>query len=324
MDPQEMEPIVPFDFGEARIIADNLSGRGLLDIDDPYPLGTLHLSLPTNPTVSLEAGDFELTTALTWANGFGLSGAGDIEVDAEVLRFRLGGWYALTDNVYVGALLPLVVRSPGALDSLIDGFHEGFGLSDGGRQERNRNDYEVRVSRGGQEASLEQQGGFGNLVLGSHWNVHPGAGSYPGIAVQAFVSLPTASDGMGSDGVDFGFNVALSKEFLPDTYLHLVAGGTLRGDARTEGFRYERYSYQLIAGVEWAVLEELSLALQGLSLSPLLEEPGFLATPRGYVGFGAKWEFTPGIELELGFIENLQPYKNAADVSFNAAFTFSL
>jgi hypothetical protein len=313
-----------FDLEAPLIIANNLSGRGLLDLDDPYPLAGLHLELPTNPFVTLAEGHAELTTAMIWSSSFGLSSGGDIEVDAEVFRFRVSGWYALSDAVYVGAAVPLVVRGPGVLDPLVDRFHSNLGLSDGGRNERSRNDYEIRVTRAGKTSTLEQQGGLGNASLAAHWNIHPGGGSYPGVAVQTHLSLPTASDGLGSDDMDFGVNVAISKEFLPKTFLHLVAGGSVRGDVRTEGLRYERYAYQLIAGIEWAVREELSLILESVSLSPLLEGTGFVADPRGYLGFGAKWEFTPAIELELGFIENVQPFKNSADVSFNAAFTFHL
>jgi hypothetical protein len=299
-------------------------GRGLLDLQDPFPLAPLHLQLPVDAHVVLEQGKGTFGAVFNWANSFGLSEGNTIMVDAETYRLRLNGWYGLFDDFYVGASVAIHARDSGIMDPFVDEFHKSFGLGDGDRSARSRNDYELSVTDAdGKVASLDRGAGIGDLVLQTHWNLYRGGPSGSTIAVQGLIALPTSTDEFGQDGVDFGLNLSLSKELIENFYLYVVVGGTALTDARTAGLRYEPLNYQVIAGVEFAVLDNLSLLAQAQRYSPLLERPGVLADERTYLSVGGKWEFSPGREFQFGFMENLDPFKNSADVAFSVGVEFS-
>ncbi|MBI4602069.1 MAG: DUF3187 family protein [Planctomycetes bacterium] len=308
----------------APAVPDNLTGRGLLDLPDPFPLAVLHLQLPVNTLEVLEEGQGRIEPHFNWANNYGLED--EFTIDAETYRYELGGWYALRSDFYLGAALPLLARDGGVLDSVVDGFHDAFGLTDGRRSLRPRNGYEIAIQdEDGGVHRLDRGAGLGDLVLKLHWNVHPGDRWFPAVAIEGLSSLPTSTAGFGSSGADFGMTVSFSKTFLRDLHLYAVLGSTYLTDTRTEGIRYEKHGFQYTLGIEWSVIRSFSLVFQAAGFSPLLRSPSPLNRSRSYVAFGLKWEFLKGMALELSAIENLvPPFESSADIALSTGFSFTL
>src|SRR5213594_697258 len=102
----------------------NLSGRGLLEIRDPFPLSVLHLQLPINNLELMEESDGKFEVNVSWANTFAVSDT--VVVDAETYRLELSGWYAVRSDFYIGAGIPILARGGGILDPLVAGFHKAF------------------------------------------------------------------------------------------------------------------------------------------------------------------------------------------------------
>jgi len=273
--------------------ADNLSGRGLLDFQDPFPVAALHLQLPADPP--------------------------------ETGRFRLSAWHALHDKFYVGAAWALHLRGRGVTDGLIDGFHDLFSLNDGDRDQRPENDYDISVTDdNGNNSEVDRGVGSGDVVLRTHWNAFRGTRLFSAVSLATQFSLPTSNTGFGSEGIDLGLNLTLTKEIGRRLYVYGSVGGTLLSDRTTEGLHYRKENYQFVAGVEVPVDPDVSLIFQGMILSPLLDSPRVLSQQRRYLLLGFRWMFAPGIELELSMIENLDPFKTTADFGFNAGFNFDL
>ncbi len=299
----------------------DLSGRGLLDLRDPMPFAGLHLQLPIDTLQHMSAGEGKLEVAASWANSFIL--AKTFVVDAETYRLSLGGWYALLDDLYVGAELPVHARDSGVLDPLIDGVHNTLSFGDGDRSKRDRNEYEISIQDpSGGTHELDRGIGFGDFVLKAHWNVHPGAKWYPAVSIEGLLGLPTSTNGFGSSGVDVGFAIGFSKNFFDWFYLYAALGGTYFTDSSTQGIHYEREGYQAVVGAEIELVKSISLVLQSMNYSPLLDRPSPLNKKRNYVAGGLKVEYLKGYTFEISVVENLHPFTSSADIGLSTSFGF--
>jgi hypothetical protein len=297
---------------------DNFGGRGLLDIQDPFPLASLHLRLPVGAQTVLDAGEFKTGAVFDWANTFATTQG--VLVDAETYRLRLGACYALRGDLYLRAELALEERDGGVLDPLVDDFHDLVDTESESRDARPRNAYEVFVTdRHGRVHELDRGFGVGDLVLGAHWNAYGGGKWLPAVALEALMSLPTSTTGFGNAGVDCGAAVSLSKKILRRWRLHGVLGAGYLSDARTEGIVYERPIYEALGGIEFAAAERLSIVLQVMHFSPLLDSsyPSPLDEGRDYVALGLKWEWPRGVEGALGLLENIGSFDSTADIAFH-------
>ena len=298
----------------------NLSGRGLLEIRDPFPLSVLHLQLPINNLELIEESDGKFEVNVSWANTFAVSDT--VVVDAETYRLELSGWYAVRSDFYIGAGIPILARGGGILDPLVAGFHKAFNLTPGGRDQRPNNDFEISIQDGNQKRTLDSGVGVGDFFLKGHWNVTSGDACLPAVSLDGLVSLPTSTAGFGSSGVDLGIALASYKTLLNFCHLYAVLGLTYLTDPKTEGLSYQKVGNQGVVGIEFSFTKRFSLVLQAMSFSPLLEHPSPLDKVRNYLAGGVKWEFAEGCELELSILENISPFTNSADVAFNAGFAF--
>ncbi len=304
-----------------RHLPPDLSGRGLLDLQDTSPFALLHLQLPVDTLEVLEEGRGKFEFNVSWANSFAIEDT--FLVDAETYRLTLGGWYALVNDVYVGASIPIHARGSGVLDGLIDSIHDTFHFGDGNRSLRGRNEYEISVREpNGHVHELDRGLGLGDFVLKAHWNVHPGGRWLPAVSIEGLMGLPTSTAGFGSSGVDVGLAVSFYKTMLERLHFYAVLGGTYFTDSRTQGLRYEKEGYQAVVGTELAVGNRFSLILQYMTFTPLLEAPAPLNRKRNYVAGGLKWEFVDDCSLELSIVENLYPFSSSADVGFATGFSF--
>lgn len=306
--------------GSALDPSGNLSGRGLLEIRDPFPLAVLHLQLPINTLERIEESQGKFEVNFSWANTFVLNDT--LLVDAETYRLELSGWYALRNDFYIGAGIPILARGGGILDPLVKGFHGAFNLTSGGRESRPTNGYEITIQDGGDRRSLDSGTGLGDFALKSHWNVNPGDAWLPAVSLDGILSLPTSMAGFGSSGLDLGISLSLYKKVLRSCHLYAVLGLTYLTDPKTQGLTYQKVGNQGVAGIEFSLTRSFSLFFQAMSFSPLLEHPPLLNKVRNYVAAGFKWEFADGCELELSLLENLSPFTNSADIAFNAGFAF--
>ncbi len=332
---QPAPPVVPgeeasssWDETLGEIFTGDLTGRGLIELRDPFPLAVLHVGLPVSTLEVLESEQGKFEFAFNWANNFAEDSSSStneaVLVDAETYRLQLDGWYALDDDFYVGASISIHARGNGILDGLVKGFHESFGLDDGGRDDQAKDDYTILVvDSAGREVELDRGVGLGDLVLKTHWNVSRGDRWYPAVSVETLISLPTSTKGFGNDGIDVGVAFSFYKTFIKQLHLYAVVGAAYYADSKTEGLRYERFNYQAVLGIEYAVTEDVSVIVQSLHYSPLLKEPRVLNKGRNYIAAGVKWEFVESMQFEFSIVENIAPFDNSADIAFNIGFGFT-
>lgn len=87
---------------------------------------------------------------LDWTNEVLLeqAGAESVVLDGEALRLALTQRWTWNDWRF-SAELPLLLTSGGVLDSMVEEWHEWFGLPNGGRDQLPRDDYRYAYTRGG-------------------------------------------------------------------------------------------------------------------------------------------------------------------------------
>lgn len=143
----------------------------------------------------LAMGESQTRLTLDWVNEYveQQNSREALTLDAESQRLALsyrrgfGGSIVSVDGWEWGVELPLVNSSGGRLDSLIENWHDIFGLPNGGREQAPRDRYLIRYQRDGQTVfSLDEgKAGLGDVrvtlgaAFGEHW------------VLRAMLQLPT-------------------------------------------------------------------------------------------------------------------------------------
>ncbi len=300
----------------------DLQGRGLLDFRDPFPFAKLHLQLPAATPPGLRRGETSGLVQFDWSNTSGVGN--EFVADVETYTLRLGLWHALRSNLYLGVETAVEGRDGGIIDSFIDGFHDTFRINVSERDQRPQDAYEIAVANsGGGVRELDRGFGLGNTALKAHWIFSEGSDWWPTLSLQPLLYLPTSTSGFGARGVDLGLALTAQKRLSDHLYLSVVGGGTFLTDPTTEGLRYEELNYQVTAGVEVVLWwDSVSLIGQYTHYSPLLKDTSGLDRERNYVGGAIKHRIHPDVNVIWGFMENLPPLKNTADVTFDMGCEF--
>ncbi len=220
-----------------------------------------------------------------------------------------------------GLEVPLVVHSGGATDGLIDGFHDLFGLPDGGRDGASRNVLDYRLVREGQTLArvdaAEQHLGDVRALLGVRLPDQPGRQS----ALRAAVELPTGRAGnlTGSDAVD----VALWWETRDRRWLErlgvtvtIMGGVAFPGDGPLPGDMRRPVVFAGHLGLHYPLRPALSVHAQLDGHSDLADTPIPQLGDRALLGtLGATWRWPSSRWLALAVVEDLTT-RSAPDVVF--------
>ncbi|MEE8307625.1 MAG: DUF3187 family protein [Gammaproteobacteria bacterium] len=154
---------------------------GLLLVAPPLVAGTPFTTPNLSPPVLIHGSpgwtvapepnqrlSFELTTAV--ANHYSLhrNNGGVIRLDGETRYLHLGLRHRVQDRWLVGLDLNWLQHTSGGLDGVIEGWHDFFGLPDGGRDLRARDQLEFRYVNGGNSVFELTDGvsGLGDTRLG--------------------------------------------------------------------------------------------------------------------------------------------------------------
>ena len=264
---------------------------------------------------------FDVDAANSFTGGFNASEF--VFLDGETSTFSYTLKRGFLDRWEGGLEIPWVVHSGGRFDRLIDGFHDLFGLPDGGRPlvERGATDYVVQADG---ELAIDVSSKTSDLGDIRGWL---GFGIYESpnrtLVSRLHLKLPTGRvrNLSGSGAVD----VALGLDYVDQSILSLVgvqlslgAGVTLvgEGDLLPDRHRsvvpYGHFGLSKKVGRQ----KRLGLLAQLDAHGALFDaELSHLGEPvlQGTLGF--QFDFTPKAKVELALIEDLSGAA-AADVIF--------
>ncbi|MFO7551912.1 MAG: DUF3187 family protein [Haliea sp.] len=247
-----------------------------------------------------------------------------VNLDGETWRMAFDLRYGLAEHWELQLEVPVLSHDGGSLDRLIDGWHDLWGMPDGGRKEvsRDRLDYRY-ASASGSFALRDSSGGVGDITLALHralyrddsWQLSAGAG-------YKFAS-GRERDFLGS-GAEDTFVVLRAGRAAPGSRFSWQgqAGYLRAGRSDLLGPAQERDLWFAGVGVDWAWLDSLSLLLQVDSHSaPLDSSLTALGGSALLLTAGARWRFSADWALDLGFAEDIR-VETAPDVTFQASLRY--
>ncbi|MBE0596324.1 MAG: DUF3187 family protein [Desulfuromonadales bacterium] len=220
---------------------------------------------------TLETGRSELLLAVDVASHFTNNSRGDesIVLDGETYRYTLALRRGLSSGLEVGVEIPWVAHSGGFLDGFIEGWHDFFGLPQGGRDRAPRDQlfFEYRENGAVELQRVDSADGLGDIRLTAAWPLRKRSPSSTAAALHASLKLPTGDSDrlLGSGSTDLALGVNADRTF-PSSWgeFALYGGGGLLlltdGDVLPD--RQRNLVGFATAGGAWRPLSWLAFKLQ--------------------------------------------------------------
>ena len=281
----------------------------------------------------LAAGRTEVTLSLDAASYFS-EHEGDGEwalIDGETYRpsvaLRRGfgqGWEAFIEAT-------VVMQRGGVFDGFIEGWHDFFGLPQGGRKAAPRDRLAVRYGRGG-EALIdlsESATAMGDVGLGLGYQLPAALQGLDGIALRASIRLPTGDEdelsGRGKVGLALSAATSGALPWARETRRWLWfarVGAVFGGIPKPLAALDAGPSVFGGAGVSWRPLNRLRLMAQvDAQSSPYADAKApQLADPAILLSFGGAVRVSRNSEIEIAVVEDDGTHHAAADVGLRLAW----
>lgn len=259
---------------------------------NPIYLQTLNLT-PQRATV-LPKHQMEVRIDSAYSNAFeqGASATNSMMEDMEIWRLGLHTDYGIGKNMEVGIEIPLLQLWSGFLDPFIQDFHNFFGFPNAGRENWPNNQFHFWFASGG--ATIynvsSQTMNLGDISLHFKHHVVDEGRANPALAWFFDLKFPTGqrSKGLGNGGLDYGFGLALEKNYKRlHGYLNTAYYVSGRDDSLEPFLNRSFLSY--MAGVELTLLPTWSLIAQVDGGTPLGTGTGM-----------GEWDGVP-LDLVIGF-----------------------
>ena len=267
-------------------------------------------------TATQEAGTLGTSVFSAYSNIFQVSDADPdnlVALDGELWRTSLVLRYGIDRRSDVEVELPVLWTSSGFLDEFIEAWHSLLGFPNGGREDADRNDYEMRVRANGVDAFTMDGDQLALCDIPVTWafRVYDETAARPAMVVRATLELPTGSvqNGYGNGGLDGAIGFVLQKSVGDWTF----GGGADLAEVTTPS-SFEDANLQTSDRLQaWVSAElrhnERTSWLMGLRYAPeatrdlALDE---LATPNLELDLGLAFELTPDVRVMAGFSEDLE------------------
>lgn len=300
---------------------------GPLQVKNLSPVAGL-LGLPgQRGPVAAEAGGWQVATHASWASHFVVDdGPGEsLLLDGETRRLALDLRYAPAPGWDLQLELPWLQHTGGSLDSLIDGWHDLWGMPDGGRNRAPGDRLAYRYAGPDGAFNLaDGASGPGDVSLSLSRRLWSGREGQLDAALG--VKLPTGEekDFLGSGSED-GF-LALRGFWAPgegDWRWSGQLGYVRAGEIAVLEDAGEHHLWFAGASLEWQAWSSLSLLLQVDSHAAPLKNSKLTALGDTAVllSAGARWRIDPHWALEFSVVEDVQ-VESGPDVVFQAGLRY--
>ena len=281
------------------------------------------LGLPAQRTASVDtAGQFNLALHGSLASHYISEGSGDeyLNLDGETGRLALEVRYAISDNLDVQLELPWLKHSGGNLDSLIDNWHDFWGMSDGGRSnvEQDLLDYRYR----GEDNFLleDDSSGLGDTSLSLGYRFYGDEEASASIVVGYKFGTGDEDKFLGSGADDAYLALRFSGDQRSDLPLrwHGQLGYLYAGESELIENIQEQHLWFAGLGLDWRLGESWSLLGQvDAHAAPADSDIKGIGETAVMLTVGARWRFAEQWALDLSLVEDIQ-VETAPDVVFQA------
>ncbi len=301
--------------------------------DEPFFVKNLSpvsglFSIPSQRSAaSIEVGSFSFAGQLGLANHYvaDASSSEALNLDGETLRAALEVRYGFADNWDVQLDIPWIDHSEGELDSLIDSWHDFWGMPDGGRPDVDRDQLDYRYARPGANFDLrDDASGAGDATLAVNYSFYRDESSTAALSLGYKFGSADEDKFLGSGDDDVFLALRFSGEQLADLPLiwHGQLGYVRAGKAGFLGPYQERDLWFAGLALDWAVSERFSVLAQiDAHSAPLDSELTALGEDALLLALGARWRFSPAWSIDLNFVEDIR-VETAPDITFQATIRY--
>jgi len=316
----------PGGFRGASICYSNV-GYGPLRLGSQSPFQSLRFGIDPRTPSTLAEGQWEAHVTETWSNTF-VYDPGKLLLDFETLDTRVSLAYGVLDELELELEFENRSGFGGIMDRFINAFHRAFGLTDAGRHNFPRNQFQIQIpdNKGNPALTLGSgdEGSFSNALLFTvQHNVTCGTEYLPAIA-YALTLRANVDNGPGLSGqlpVEPQLSVSLSKA-IGDFYVYGSVAFGYFGTEHLAGIHLRPTQYSGLAAVEWRFDSNMSLIVQYLVTQGVAKDLGDFSQASNEITLGWKWELAERTVLELGLIENIINFNNSPDFGVHAGLTY--
>lgn len=248
-----------------------------------------------------------------------------LNLDGETLRFALELRYAITDNWDVQLELPWLHHSGGQLDSLIDNWHDLWGMSDGGRSKAPRDQLDVRYDGNGAFALENDASGLGDVTLSLGYQVYRDDSAAASVVAGYKFASGDDDKFLGSGAEDAYLLLRFTGDHLSSLPLrwHGQLGYLRAGRSDAIGPAQERDLWFAGLALDWMITGNWSLLGQiDGHAAPLDSRLTALGEDAIMLTVGARWRFGRHWALDFSVVEDVQ-VETAPDVTFQASLRYA-
>jgi len=251
--------------------------------------------------------------------------------DGETSRAIVSMRYGLNERWETGVDVPMISHDGGMLDSFIEGWHDFFGLPQGGRDSARRNQLHYSYQRN-DSAALDysgSNGGFGDLSLFASYQLltaEPTARR--SVALRSGIKLPTGNSSRlrSSGAVDAHLRLTASDaETLGEwnTTLFASAGVLWVGKGDILEDQQRRWVGFGSIGIGWMPLTWLDFKLQLDGHTSFYQNSDLIPIDSSslQLGIGGSLHFSERVSLDLAVVEDII-VGSAPDVVFHSALNW--
>ena len=309
------------------LVADAVYAAEPLYVRNMSPLAGL-LGFPSQRSAATQPrGDWTVALHGSLASHYVVDREGSevLRFDGETGRLALELRYGLAERWDLQLELPWLRHSGGNLDSLIDSWHDLWGMTDGGRSNSPNDLLEYRYADPALQFALDDDtSGLGDASLSLSYALTRGEGIASSLALGYKFASGEEEDFLGSGAADAWLALRFSSGSIGSVPLgwHARAGYLRAGSSDLMGDRQERDLWFAGAALDWMFASRWSLLLQLDShAAPLDSQLTALGDPAVMLALGVRWRFAPAWQVDFSFIEDAM-VETAPDVTFQASVRY--
>jgi hypothetical protein len=305
--------------------ADNIGG-GHLTIRSLSPGHLLRPNVSLGSIPDLPPRRLRTTVSVDWGNVW-IWEPDNYLLDGEWYHAAARFTYSFTEDLQATLAVPVVARTGGFADRLVEDFHDIVGLSNAGRESYPRDNVVIAIETGEEAAYVndEPSRGIGDVPLMVSWKLTPGDERIPAVALQLGMTFPTGDEdefeGIGT--YLFGGGVIASKR-LPTWDRIIVFGGASVSYAdRTEfqGIELIKEEYSGMVGLLYEWCPRTDWLAQYTVTSPFAREFHGLSAFTYELNVGFRRALNERSLLECSVTENMIRFDNSTDIGLHLAVT---
>jgi hypothetical protein len=268
---------------------------------------------------------FELNSSAANTQNSDSSDSEAILLDGETWRVAPRVRYGFAADWEVEAELPWLRHSGGELDALIESWHDTFGLPDGDRNERPRDQLVYAYSGPGAGYNYAHtNSGLGDASVALVRRLWSDQQSELSVRGQVKFASGDKDKWLGSGSEDYSLGVNLTALHAPGSawWWHGQAGYTRAGKIEQLEDTQERNLWFAGMGLEWRGWQKVQLKMQlDAHAAPANSALTQIGDPAVQFSAGLSWLPTPGWELDFSFSEDIA-VDTAADIVFQLGIRY--